>query len=305
MDTHTLLTWSLAISPFMPRLRPLAPKPTLATPSTTTTDHSQVDMQLPSPPSSVASGPSGQPSPRPKLPNSKISRTCFSNFTDSEPLISLSDTDEDRLQGPVVSVQVGSGRNTARYNLPAALFCYHSHLFRQEISHYKAMRARLRANKKRKLSSDEETSITRMKAEDSESTMETGSSDDGQCTEDDAVVKLLSVGASIFGFFLKFVYTGYYPTAVDARPETTRPMAQVNKTTQPDTPYTPARASIPPPANINSQQAPPGGPLPYLPVLSSNISTTSLEDSSHHVQIPPSFHAYMLSVQLGASNFLN
>lgn len=167
------------------------------------------------------------------------------------------------------------------------------------------MRARLRANKKRKLSSDEETSITRMKAEDSESTMETGSSDDGQCTEDDAVVKLLSVGASIFGFFLKFVYTGYYPTAVDARPETTRPMAQVNKTTQPDTPYTPARASIPPPANINSQQAPPGGPLPYLPVLSSNISTTSLEDSSHHVQIPPSFHAYMLSVQLGASNFLN
>jgi hypothetical protein len=203
-----------------------------------------------------------------------------------------------------VSVQVGSGRNTARYNLPAALFCYHSHLFRQEISHQKAVRAQLRANKKRKLSSDGETS-TRIKAEDSESEMRTYSSDGGQCTEDDAVLKLLGVDPFIFGLFLKLVYTGYYPAAVDARPEATRPMAQVNKTLQPDTPYTPARASMPPPANINSQQGLPGGPLPYLPVLSSKISTISLEDSSHQVQIPPSVHAYMLSVQLGAPAFLN
>lgn len=204
-----------------------------------------------------------------------------------------------------MSIQVGTDRNVAKYNLPVALFCYQSHLFRQEISHYNAASAQLRKNKKRKLSPDEPATSTRVKADDNEGVTEIHVGDHQQCIEDEVVVKLLDVDPSIFGFFLKYVYKGYYPAAVDVRPEATRPTVHLNKSTQPDTPYTPARASIPPPANINSQQAPPGGPLPYLPVLASEISTLSLEDNSHHVSVPPSVHAYILAVQLGAPAFLN
>lgn len=204
-----------------------------------------------------------------------------------------------------MSVQVGSSRNGARYNLPAALFCYHSQLFRQNIAHYKTVRAQLCANKKRKIAAEERFSPAQIKVEHSESGTETASSDDSGRAEDAAVVRLPDVDRFIFGLFLKYVYTGYYPAAVDARPETTRSMGRVTNSAQPDKPYTPARASMPPPANINSQQAPPGGPLPCLPVSAPNVSTLSLEDANHHIPIPPSVHAYILSVQLGAPGFLN
>lgn len=204
-----------------------------------------------------------------------------------------------------MSVSVGSGRNVAKYKLPVALFCYHSHFFRQEILRYDAAGARLGSNKKRKLTPEVETMAIQIKSEDSESQTETVSSNVSWRDEDEAVVKLPEVDPFIFGLFLKYVYTGYYPAAVDARPETARSIPHTTMSTQRDTPYTPARASMPPPASINSRQAPPDGQLPYLPVPASSTSTISLQESSHHIPIPPSVHAYLLSVQLGAPGFLN
>lgn len=162
-----------------------------------------------------------------------------------------------------MSVTVGSGRNVAKYNLPVALFCYHSHFFRQETLRYDAVGARLGSNKKkRKLTPEVETTTVQIKNEDRESPAETVSSNNSWRNKDEAVVQLPEVDPSIFGLFLKYVYTGYYPAAVDARPETARSIPRTTMSTQPDIPYIPARASMPPPASINSRQAPPDGQLP-------------------------------------------
>jgi hypothetical protein len=193
----------------------------------------------------------------------------------------------------------------ARYILPVALFCYHSHFFREEVLRYKAVRARLGSNKKRKSSPEEEAATVQVKAEDSESATETVSSGDQRRVEDGTVIKLPDVDPFIFGLFLKFVYTGYYPATVDARPEATRSVVHTTKSTRPDMAYTPARASMPPPANINSRQAPAGEPLPHISILPSENPTMSLQESINHVPVPPSVLAYLLSVQFGAPGFLN
>lgn len=147
-----------------------------------------------------------------------------------------------------MSVQVGSSRNGASYNLPAALFCYHSQLFRQDIAYYKKTRAQIHANKKRKIATEERISPAQITIEDSECVTQTASLDDTGRAEDAAVVRLPDVDPFVFGLFLKYLYTGYYPTAVDARPETTRSIGRVTNSAQLDTSYTSARASMPPPA---------------------------------------------------------
>src|SRR5690242_12369994 len=133
----------------MPRLRPIAPKPTLTTATfDTPTEYPQTNMQLPSPPASVSNGPSRQPSPPSQGVQQQGQQDMFLQLCGPSAPYHLSNTDDSRLQGPVVSVQVGSSRNGARYNLPAALFCHHSQLFRQDIAHYKTVRIQLHANKK-------------------------------------------------------------------------------------------------------------------------------------------------------------
>lgn len=204
-----------------------------------------------------------------------------------------------------MSVCVGTGRNIARFNLPVALLSYHSRFFQQEALRHEAVRVRNDSNKKRKLSPEAEISTVQIKVEDSKESNETISPDDSPNYSDEPVVKLPEVDPFIFGLFLKYIYTGYYSAAVDASLDKKSSIPRALHPRLPDMPYTPARASMPPPANINSQQAPEDRAQPYLPTVATTASTMSLQESIKHVRIPPSVHAFLLSVCLGAPGFLN
>jgi hypothetical protein len=214
-------------------------------------------------------------------------------------------TNDIRLKGPVMAITVGSGRHIAKYNLPVALLCYHSHLFRQESLRYEAVRARLGSNKKRKVTTDDKTLNTEVKIEGSEGGTETESIKDIVFEKDEAMVRLPNVDPTIFGLFLKYVYTGYYPAVVDAQAGSIRSTSHNAMPTQQDVPYTPAKVAMPPPANINFRQVPPGGHMPPLPVPDSSTFALTLQDSGEHPPIPSSVHAYLLAIHLGAPGFLN
>lgn len=204
-----------------------------------------------------------------------------------------------------MSVSVGSDSNVAIYKLSVALLCYHSQLIQQELSRYQTKRTELYSNKKRKHSHEDETTIGQIKVEESDRPAEPLSSNDSPYDISEPMVKLPDVDPYIFGLFLKYVFTGYYAATVDARPGKAPSYPHMTKSTQSEKSYSPARASMPPPASIASQPASTTMPLPDVPLFASNTSAFSLQQSSLHFPIPPSVHAYLLSVQLGAPGFLN
>ncbi|XPS73542.1 hypothetical protein M3J09_005687 [Ascochyta lentis] len=127
--------------------------------------------------------------------------------------------------------------------------------------------------------------------------------------EEGTVIRLPEVDPAVFGLFLKYVYMGFYPATVDAQAGSPHSIPHTSKPTHYDSPYTPAKAAMPPPATINSRQALPGShprpsptPNPNNPQI---FTTASIQDGSPHSLIPPSIHAYLLSVRLSAPGFLN
>lgn len=185
-----------------------------------------------------------------------------------------------------------------------ALLCSHSHFFREEVSRHESARACVNGNKKRKISVGDKSIAREVKKEDGESETE-GTKDHG-CGQKETVIRLPDVDPAIFGLFLKFVYMGFYPGAVDATPGATRSAPYTTTSTQHDPPYTPAKAAMPPPANLNSRQPPPDGlPLPLPPPNPTKPSPPPAATSREPTSPPPSIDAYLLSIRLGAPSFMN
>lgn len=116
-------------------------------------------------------------------------------------------------------------------------------------------------------------------------------------------IRLADVDPTSFGLFLKFVYTGYYPAIIDAPLGVARSVSSAAMSKQHDMPYTLAKAAMPPPANINFRQTPPRSEIPPSPSSSPPVFSYSAPLSNN--QVPPSIHAYLLSLRLGAAAFMN
>ncbi|KAJ4310849.1 hypothetical protein N0V94_008253, partial [Neodidymelliopsis sp. IMI 364377] len=118
------------------------------------------------------------------------------------------------LEGPVVTVIVGSGPSTASYNLPVALLSFHSHFFRKEVLRLESIRARIGGNKKRKVSREDSDTVVEVKKENDESAIEDVAGHKMDVGE--IVIRLSDAEPIIFGLFLKYMYMGFYPVTVDA-----------------------------------------------------------------------------------------
>lgn len=206
-----------------------------------------------------------------------------------------------RIDGQVVIVVVGSDTNALIYHLPIKLLCSQSHFFRSGILHYETVQARLDSNKKRKFSVDDEQEVTEIKKEDDEGDIERTQMHESKAQE--MTMRLADVDPVTFGLFLRFIYTGFYPATVDALPEAIRSGPCTAKSTQHLLPRTPARVAVPPPDSNSLKQPPPAAKIP--PPTTSPPETHSPSTPSKPRPIPPSIHAYLLSIRLGAPSFMN
>ncbi|KAJ4363237.1 hypothetical protein N0V95_001140 [Ascochyta clinopodiicola] len=103
-----------------------------------------------------------------------------------------------------VTVIVGSGARATTYNLPVALLCFHSCFFKNELLRYKKLRARAYGNKKRKASPQEESTIVKVEEVDEETDADVSAQYE---KPEETVIRLPDVDLTIFGLFLKYVYT--------------------------------------------------------------------------------------------------
>ncbi|KAF1365395.1 hypothetical protein EJ07DRAFT_171308 [Lizonia empirigonia] len=242
-------------------------------------------MQLPTPASSAPRESPMPPPPRPKVDQKQSQPDMFLELID----------------GQVITVVVGSGTHALTYHLPIKLLCSQSHFFRSGILHYETVQAWLDSNKKRKLSVEDEQEVTEIKKEDDESDVQRIKMHESNAQE--MTMRLADVDPVIFGLFLRFIYTGFYPATVDALPEAIRSGPYTTKSTQHILTKTPARGAVPPPANNSLSQPPPAAQT--LPPTTSPPETHSPSTSSKPRPIPPSVHAYLLSIRLGAPGFMN
>jgi hypothetical protein len=206
--------------------------------------------------------------------------------------------DDYRLEGPVVTVIVGSGPSKPSYNLPVALLSFHSHFFRKEILRLESAQARIGGNKKRKVSREDSDTVVEVKKEDGESEIE--DVEGHKIDVGEMVIKLPDVEPMVFGLFLKYMYTGFYPATVDAQSGGTYRLPHASTPVHHISPYTPAKAAMPPPANINHL---PNGRIPPSTYPTPKDSTP--QQPSTHTPIPPSIHAHLLSLRLAAPDFTN
>lgn len=148
------------------------------------------------------------------------------------------------------------------------------------------------------------------------------------------IIEFSDVDPVIFGLFLRFIYTGFYPSTVDARPpqmhtHTPSPTPTTTNSTSPYVSSAPQTAPLPPyaqpalppcqpvPFHLASRQektqqlfhiltAPKGSqdvaPAP-APVIAPPVAPTAAP--SLDTFIPPSIHAYLLAHRLASPAFMN
>ncbi|KAH7380115.1 hypothetical protein BKA66DRAFT_571192 [Pyrenochaeta sp. MPI-SDFR-AT-0127] len=235
------------------------------------------------------------PTPTPPPPPSAIKQTNIDIFTDI-------------IQGPVVTIIIGTSHSAAHYTLPTRLLGYHSLYFRNEIGRLSDLATTSTANKKRKLTP--EVMSPSMEDKETEKVKESFE----QHEKEEMVIRLADVDPAIFGLFLRYMYQGTYPASVDSRPTNVHqaPLKLPAKAT-----YSLHTSPAPVASETkNTLHKPPGSSVPNHPPTSTSTTTASRNATSvppavhghnvpHTEGIPPSIHAWLLAQRLRAMAFMN